>query len=326
MAALKKRERLLAAIRGEAVDRPPAALWRHLPVDDRDPEQLAQSVADFQKAYDWDFVKVTPWSTYQTDGWGSATAYHGDSEGSGTRPSYPLHSAEDWQRLAPLAPDSGPLGEQLRCLRLARKLLGPDVPIIQTIFSPLAQARHLIAHDLEVVHLRQQPALLHAALEVMTATTVRYIEAVLEAGADGIFYAIRHANAAILSRSEYQTMCRPLDLRILNAAQQGSFNLLHMHGAHPYLDLVSDYPIQALNWHDRETTPALAEGLAQFPGLVVGGLSQQELIEGTPESVGTLARQARTIAQDRRLCLSTGCVMLTTTPWGNIRALRAAAE
>ena len=55
-----KRERLEAALQGEVIDRAPVALWRHFPVDDQDPGRLADSVAEFQERFDFDFVKVTP--------------------------------------------------------------------------------------------------------------------------------------------------------------------------------------------------------------------------------------------------------------------------
>jgi len=58
----------------------------------------------------------------------------------------------------------------------------------------------------------------------------------------------------------------------------------------------------------------------------VGGLSQRDMIEGTRQSVRSLARAAVDALGGRRLCLSTGCVMQTVTPWGNIRALRSAVE
>ncbi|MCS7179622.1 MAG: uroporphyrinogen decarboxylase family protein [Anaerolineae bacterium] len=58
---MDKRERLQRAIAGESVDRPPVALWGHWPVDDRRPETIAEATIHFQREWDWDFVKVTPW-------------------------------------------------------------------------------------------------------------------------------------------------------------------------------------------------------------------------------------------------------------------------
>lgn len=321
---MTKRERLAAAVRGEATDRPLVALWRHFPTDDQDAEQLARSAAAFQQQYDWDLLKLTPASHGSVADWGVTAAYCGHAEGTSTYLTRRVHDPRDWRALPPLDPQAGALGLQLAALRRARALVGPDVPLLATVFSPLAQAKHLCGDMLEVLHLRRHRDDLLCGLETICATTERFVALALAAGADGIFYAVQHASAALLSEQEYREVARPLDLRVLAAAARASFNMLHLHGLHTYFDLVADYPIHGLNWHDRETDPDLGAGARRFPGLVVGGLSQRDLVEGTPAQVRALAAQAAA-ATDGRLCLSTGCVMPTTAPWGNIRALRAAA-
>ena len=323
---MSKRDRLAAALRGAETDRPLVALWRHFPTDDADPTQLALSAVAFQTQYDWDFLKLTPASSYSVDGWGARVAYRGHPEGTSEYTARPIAAPQDWARLAPLDPYGGALGQQLTAIRSTRELAGPDTPILETVFSPLAQAKNLIGGDLDIVHLRRHRGEFQHALEVIAETTVRFVQAALEAGADGIFYAMQRASAAYLSEAEYREVARPLDLRILEAAQSASFNLLHLHGLDTYFDLVSDYPAHALNWHDRDTGPSLAEGARHFSGLVVGGLSQRDMVEGTPESVRALARATIDAMGGRPLCLSTGCVMQTVTPWGNIRALRAAVD
>lgn len=328
---MTKRERLAAAARGEPTDRPLVALWRHFPGDDLQPEALALSTAAFQTQYDWDFAKLTPSSSYGMADWGCRVAYHGHPEGTSEYIVRPIEGPQDWARLEVLDPQAGALGQQLEAIRRLRALVGPDIPILETVFSPLSQAKNLIGHGLEVVHLRRHRAELQRALEVMAETSARFVRAALDAGADGIFYAIQHASAGLLSEAEYREVARPLDLRILEEANRAGaqagqpFNLLHLHGLNTYFDIVADYPVQALNWHDRDTGPSLAEGARRFPGIVAGGLSQRDIVEGTTKSVYALAREA--VAQTGgRICLSTGCVMPTVAPWGNIRALREAAE
>jgi uroporphyrinogen decarboxylase len=323
---MSKRERLAAAIKGEETDRPLVALWRHFPTDDLDTEQLALSAVAFQTQYDWDFIKLTPTSSYSVEDWGCRVAYRGHPEGTSEYIARPIEAPQDWVRLSPLDPQGGALGQQLACIRRTRELAGPDIPIIATVFSPISQAKNLIGGGLEIVHLRRHRAELQHALDVIAETTVRFVGAALEAGADGVFYAMQRASADFLSEQEYREVGRPLDLRILEAARHASFNLLHLHGLHTYFDLVADYPAHALNWHDRDTGPSLAEGARRFPGLVVGGLSQHDMVEGTPQSIRALARETIGALGGRRLCLSTGCVMQTVTPWGNIRALRAAVD
>jgi uroporphyrinogen decarboxylase len=323
---MSKRDRLAAAIRGEETDRPLVALWRHFPTDDLDPEQLALSAVAFQTQHDWDFIKLTPTSSYSVEDWGCRAAYRGHPEGTSEYIARPIVAPQDWARLDPLDPHGGALGQQLACIHRTRELAGPDIPIIETVFSPISQAKNLVGGGLEIVHLRRHRAELQRALDVITETTVRFVRAALEAGADGIFYAMQRASADFLSEQEYREVGRPLDLRILEAAGAATFNLLHLHGLNTYFELVADYPAHALNWHDRDTGPSLAEGARRFPGLVVGGLSQRDMVEGTPQSIQALARETIESLGGRRLCLSTGCVMQTVTPWGNIRALRAAAD
>ncbi|HRC76341.1 MAG TPA: uroporphyrinogen decarboxylase family protein [Kouleothrix sp.] len=323
---MTKRERLAAALAGEPTDRPLVALWRHFPADDADPEQLALSTLAFQTQYDWDFIKLTPSSEYSVAGWGCRAAYRGHPEGVSEYLERAVTAPADWARLPVLDVYGGALGRCLAAIRTTRQLAGPDIPILATVFGPLAQAKNLVGGGLDLVHLREHRQQFLAGLEVIAETTVRFVVAALEAGADGIFYAVQRASAECMSEAEYLQVGRPLDLHVLEAAQGASFNLLHLHGHHTFFDLVADYPVHALNWHDRETGPSLAEGARRFPGLVVGGLSQQDLVEGSPESVRAQALAAVASLGARPLCLSTGCVAPTVAPWGNMRALRSAAH
>ena len=54
--------------------------------------------------------------------------------------------------------------------------MGREVPFIQTIFSPLSQARYLAGQDRLTIHLRQAPELVKPALEMLTERTVVHIE------------------------------------------------------------------------------------------------------------------------------------------------------
>lgn len=324
--SMSKRERIAAALRGEETDRPLVALWRHFPIDDQDPEQLAQSVVAFQAQHDWDFIKLTPASNYSVVDYGSRAVYRGHPEGVSERIEVPIQRPEDWARLEPLDPHSGALGRELACIRRVRELVGPEVPMLATVFSPLADAKHLVGRGREIVHARQHRQALQHALDVLADNMARFVAAALQAGADGIFYAVQHASATLLSEAEYRELCRPLDLHILAAAQAGSFNMLHLHGLDTYFDLVADYPVHALNWHDRDTGPSLAAGARRFPGIVSGGLSQIDIVEGDAQHVRARAADAISQMNGRRLCLSTGCVLPTVAPWGNIRALRAMVD
>jgi len=320
---MNKKERLMAAIRGEPVDRPPVALWRHFPGDDYRPDDLAAATVAFQRQYDFDFVKVTPASSFCVQDWGSQDRWVGTLEGTRDYTHYPIQSPNDWAKLRPLDPTQGALGAQLDCLRLIADELVGEVPFIQTVFSPLAQAKNLVGREWLPIHLRRYPDEVRAGLQVIAETTTRFVTAAQETGIDGLFYAVQHAQYGLLSADEYAAFGRPDDLEILDAAQDLWLNVLHLHGTDVMFDLVADYPVQVINWHDRETWPALAEGQECFAGAVCGGLQRWDVVvRGTPEQVREQASDAISQTGGRRFILGTGCVTPIVAPASNIRAAR----
>lgn len=324
---MTKRERLEAAMAGAAVDRPPVALWRHWPGDDRTPQGLAESTVRFQRRFDFDFVKVTPTSSFCLQDWGSRDEWRGNLEGTREYTFRPIQKPADWAALEVLDPEVGALGAQLECLRLIQSQLGEAVPVIQTIFSPLAQAKNLVGNERLILHLRQHPDALRQGLETITETTMRFVEAAQSTGVAGIFYAIQHARYGLLNETEYGSFGRPYDLRILEAAQSSWLNVLHLHGTGVMFDLVADYPVGVLNWHDRETGISLQEGQGRFSGAVCGGLARHTtMMRGTVDQVAAEAEDALAQTEGRRMVLGTGCVVPIVTPWGNLQAVRSAVD
>jgi len=324
MSTMSKRERLEATVAGRPVDRVAVALWRHWPGDDQRAEDLARATLDFQQTYDFDFIKVTPSSNYCLADWGAESRWVGNQEGTREWGRPVIQQPEDWTRLRVLDPTRGLLDEVRRALGIIGREVGEEAPFIQTIFNPLAQAKNLAGERL-LADLRQQPAAVKAGLETITETTIRFIEAVRGTGVAGIFLALQHASYDLLTEAEYREFGRPYDLRILAAAEGLWFNLLHLHGTNVMFDVVADYPAQAINWHDQETPPSLAEALNRFPGALVGGLRQWEtMLRGDPNQVRAEVQAAIAETGGRRLIVGTGCVTPITAPVGNIRAAREA--
>ncbi|NJL93676.1 MAG: uroporphyrinogen decarboxylase [Anaerolineae bacterium] len=324
---MNKRERLEKTLAGEAPDRIPVALWRHWPGDDQRAADLAQALVDFQKRWDFDFVKVSPASSYCLLDYGVQDRWAGNIEGTRDYTRRVINRPLDWTELRRLDPTKGSLGLHQETLRLVQQGLEEGTPCLHTIFSPLAQAKNLAGWDQLLLHLRRDPQRLKTGLNIITENTLRYIEALAGSGIAGIFYAIQHASYGVMSEAEYREFGMPYDLRILNALPPSWwFNMVHLHGEHPFFDLITGYPVQAINWHDRETEPDLRQGKARFGGAVCGGLGRWDVHSGTPAEVRQQAIHAIEQTNGRRLILSTGCVMLTTTPQANIRAIRQVVE
>lgn len=325
---MTRHERVYAALRGEPVDRVPIALWRHFPEEDQTAQGLAQAVLAFQERFDFDFVKGTPTSGYPVEDWGARFVYRGNDEGTRDYVERPVKSHEDWRALQPLDVTQGVLGRELEALRLIGAQIGGQVPFIQTIFSPLTTAKNMAGQERFLHYLRQHPDDLHAALAVIAQTTAAFARASLEAGADGLFFATQLASRQVLREDEYREFGETYDRQVLDAvAGQTDFLLLHIHGQDVMFNLLARYPVQAINWHDRRTSPSLAEAQERFGGCVVGGINEWgTLLQGTPDEV--VAEVGEAIAQTggQRHIVGAGCVTPITAPEANIQAARQAVE
>jgi uroporphyrinogen decarboxylase len=318
------KERIQACINNKELDRPPVALWRHFPVDDQSPESLAAATLNFQQTYDFDLVKVTPASSFCVKDWGVEDQWMGDTEGTRRYAKHVIENPRDWESLPSLEPNSPHLAAQLACLRLIRAELGPDTPLLQTVFSPLAQAKYLAGNDKLLSHLRLYPDAVMRGLATIAETTRRFVEACLDTGIDGVFYAIQHAQASLLTLEEYETLGLPYDQKVLEPAQELWCNLLHLHGHDVYFPILDSFNFPIVNWHDRETYPSLTEAQTLFEGVMCGGMRQDTLVYKDQAEVREEAADAMRQTNGKRFILGTGCVVPIIASHGNILAAREA--
>lgn len=320
------KERIQACLHGESLDRPPVALWRHFPVDDQNPKSLAEATLNFQSTYDFDLVKVTPASSFCVKDWGVDDKWLGHTEGTRQYTRRVIQHPRDWEALPSLDPTAPHLTGQLECLRYIRAALSPETPMLQTIFSPLAQAKNLAGSDTLLAHLRLYPEAVTKGLATIAETTRRFVEACLDTGIDGVFFAIQHAQASLLSLEEYGTFGRPHDQRSLEPAQGLWCNLLHLHGHDVYFSLLDSWKFQIVNWHDRETYPSLAEAQQLFDGVLCGGMRQDTLVYENQTEVQKEAADALQQTNGKRFILGTGCVVPVIASHGNISTARKSVE
>jgi uroporphyrinogen decarboxylase len=324
---ISHRSRLETTLCGQKPDRIPVSLWRHFPVDDQAPETLAAAVVRFQETFDFDFVKITPASTFCLKDWGMNDSWQGNPEGTRQITNHAIKSEKDWQKLKPLNPRKGFLHDQLTCVQLVRKALDEGTPVIQTIFSPLSQAKNLVGKENLVAHLRMYPDLVKDALQTITESTIRFINECIPLKIDGIFYAVQQAQYSLLNEKEFLEFGKYFDGQILESIKPLWLNVGHIHGKDIMFERLSEYPVRVLNWHDRETPPNLKVGKEMYSGVVCGGLMQWEtLAYGTPDLVEKEALDAIRQTGGRRFILGTGCVTPIIAPDANIFAARKAVE
>lgn len=320
-------QRLHKCLASEPVDRPPVALWRHFPVEDQDPGLLAKSIVTFQETYDFDLVKITPASSFCLKDWGLRDEWRGNPEGTREIIDFPIKKPEDWLKLHPLDVKDHGLSTQMECIRFVKDQLSKNTPIIQTVFNPLSQAKNLVGKNNLVTHIRLYPELVKNALRIITDSTINFLHSMAPLGIDGIFYALQHAQAGLLSIKEFEEFSLPYDLEILGYCKDYWLNILHIHGENIYFDKITSYPCQVFNWHDQQTSPDLATAKLKVSGAVCGGLRQWEtLVNGTPKDVAEEAKIAIEATSGKRFILGTGCVLPITSPHSNILATRKAVD
>src|SRR3970282_1865028 len=78
----------------------------------------------------------------------------------------------------------------------------------------LSIAKKLAGDERFLADLRERPALIHGALEVITETMSRYAAACLHSGGDGIFFATQVASSGLLTADETHRFAAPLHRRI----------------------------------------------------------------------------------------------------------------
>ena len=320
-------ERVTAAVAGQAVDRVPVSLWRHFPDVDLDPVKLAEACVRWQRTYDFDLVKFMPGGTYGVEDWGAMSADVGSPIGARAVVKPGLTTAEAWPRLARLSPAQGHLGREVKALSLAAAALNGEVPILQTVFSPLTTAIKL-AGDRVFADLRRRPDLVEAGLAIIAETTIDFARACLRAGAHGLFFATQCASYRLLNEAEHRRFGVPYDRRVLDAvAGESKFTMLHLHGNDVMFDQMLDYPANMMNWHDRRSDLDLAGAKGRFGGLLVGGLNEAvTLPQGPIEAIKREVRDAIAQTDGIRLMIAPGCVIPIATPEAHYRAVIDAVD
>jgi uroporphyrinogen decarboxylase len=323
MAEMSHWERIQAALEGAEVDRTPVSLWRHFPGDDSTAAGLAKAMIEWQRTYDFDFVKFMPTGMYGVHDWGAVTEYAPGFGGSRQLVKPGVTDPEQWPKLEKLDVTKGAYGQELEAVRLASAGLDGSVPIFQTIFSPSTTAIKLRGKE-AIEDMRQHPELIKAGLEIITEVTIAFALAVVRAGADGVFFATQGASRHVMTEEEYKEFGVPYDTRVLQAVRnEGKINLIHVHGEDVFWDLAASYPVDMINWHDRTTFPNLTQAKERFKGVLVGGIERTEISTGTEQVAREQARDAVLQTGGRRHIVAPSCVIPTNTPDANIRAVIA---
>ncbi len=321
---MNKRARVLAAIRGEPVDRVPVSFWLHNYASEDSAQALSDETVRLYIAFDWDFLKPQSRASCFAEMWGMQIESSTQQTVKSKVKSHALREARELGTLQPVDAAQGALAEQLQALLTIRAAVGVDVPIVATLFSPLMVTAYLMpgGRDEVLRLMREDPAALDRGLAVIGATLADFARNCIAAGIDGIFYATTLATQPLLTAAECRRFQRPHDLAILKAVESAPFNIMHVCGDHTRFDEFVDYPVSVFSWATTPGNPSLAAARDLTGRAVLGGLPGKPQIGGMrPEALVERAHAAITETGGRKHLLGPDCSINPGTPDALLRAV-----
>lgn len=324
---MTKTERVMAALKGEPVDRVPVSAWWHEWDREWSAADVAAATLEAYRKYGWDYIKVNPRFTYYAEDWG--TMYESFRDRAPVIRTRAVESSDDLLRLRAVSGTAGVFGEQIEALRLIEEGLKGEAPFIQTAFTPLAVMLVMTGSPKFVRKLMQEyPDELEGALAEIELTMIEYCVGSLDAGASGIFLAsVDWGTEDNISWEEYERFGRPYDLRMLAAVAGAPFNVFHVCRDRNHLPNLLDHPVAAFHWDVHgDGNLSLSEAMERTDKAVMGGVRQRTMLSGTASEVAAEVTGAIGETGRSRFLLGPGCSIDPETPDGNLRALAAAAR
>jgi uroporphyrinogen decarboxylase len=289
---MTRTERVTAAVRGEEVDRLPICFWHHFEPEGTGRKMAEATLKFFDETFDLDILKVMPDIPYPF-------AHKS------------IREPNDWRLLEPIDSTRSRFFQQrAESVRILRDEVGFDTPIIVTVFNPLCEAMYFAAdRPLFLAHLQENPTILHEALSIIAENLRAHIADVIDAGADGVFFALQGCTRSIMTDEQYREFGRPYDLSALRGATNGWLNILHVHGERDLMfDQVLDYPVQVVNWSDRLAGPSLREARGLTNKCLMGGWHEfGPLSNGPADKILEEAQDAVAQTAGRKFILANGC-------------------
>ena len=209
---MNKRERVLAAVSGEAPDRVPSGFWLHFPKGYEAGEAAVQMHLHFFEKSGTDLCKVM---------------------NENSLPNNPALSApDDWAKLTPIPHDAPFITRQVELVRRVCEEVKGQAVVLATIHGMVASAFHYLGggelydnDKLAVTRcLRENPTAFRHGMEIIADYLDFLCGACIEAGADGLYFASLGGETAMMTDDEFETFFKPYEVALLKrpAYVQGS--------------------------------------------------------------------------------------------------------
>ena len=212
-------------------------------------------------------------------------------------------------------------------------IVGKDVYILPTIYSPYQVARQSLGDDNLAKAAVERPEDLKRLLGYYAVALEWLVNSCKDAGIEGFYLTTQGGEKKYYSiPGWFDNFIKPFDLRVMNLAAEGTkVNILHIcdwEGVMDDLTRYVDYPGQIVNtpFNLDGTFFSLNDGLELFGRPVLGGLDRHgKIISGSEEEVRELVRQAIADGPKGKMMIGAECTV-SEAPKANIHAAVDAAH
>jgi uroporphyrinogen decarboxylase len=309
-------------------DRPPVGAWGHTYREEWSPAELAAITVKRARQFGWDFVKFQPRAGCFAEAFGSVYKPAGHRLRAPVLVSHAVPDLESWRSVSLV--NRKALDDQVEAIGMVARELGPNVPVLQTVFSPITVGGYLVGKSKARVvrELRRHPEVVRPALDKVAQALIDFSRRSVEAGAAGIFYAISgYASRDAMPEAVYRQLGLPYDIGVLDQLPRSAwFNTVHLCGSNLHFAVARDLPAQAVSWSiHNQGNPSLADGGEISGRPVMGGMGQRStLIYGRRPEIEAEAQRAIAETGGRGLLLAPGCSVPPRVRDANLEAMVSA--
>jgi uroporphyrinogen decarboxylase len=252
-----------------------------------------------------------------------------------------INCAADLAKIDVKSGDFGTFGEQLECVKYIMAGLMEDVPVIQTVFTPIGILMNLCG-ERSIGRYRESPrensylfTLLeedregvHQALANITETLIDYVSKLMALGIDGLFYAgLGMAREGFFTLEEWEELVKPYDIQILETIKDKTV-IFHTCGIYGNPERFADYPISALHWAQSATgNPKIPGSDAWLNGITpMGGVDERLFGEDKASEIGRRAKKAIEDNKNTPFILAPDCSVSIRTLHEELVAFRGSVN
>ena len=275
---MDKKQRVLAAFRGEEVDHVPVCMWQHVPKEFWDDDVFVKCQLDAYRNTDVDFVKLSGDKYF---GWPVEELREAET-------------AEEVEKSVKHLGENHPYirGQIERTKRIVKGLNG-ECAAIYLVFVPLSCIRLKIGYPKMMKFIRENPEAMKSACDVVADDLKLLVQGIVqEAGADGIFYSVQNGEENRFTAQEYADWVMPSDKKVLDYANTVSaMNAIHFcawEAVPNRLSVWKDYRAPVVSWSRYIDLMDISEAKKQFGCTVWGGFDNRlrsVLYAGTREDI-----------------------------------------